>query len=196
MLIAKETIQLDQEQNHVTELTGPPGGGQGVIEEWRVLPHFENYEVSNWGRVKNRQGKIISQCKHPKGYLLVGLLDKHIHYTRLVHGLVAEAFIGPQPIGYDVHHKDGNKLNNNATNLVYILKCEHGKQSQCCGEGHSRAKLNNQQVKTMRMLYKKQGFSYGKISRIFKIDRSHVTDIIQGKFWKHVKQSSPWPRPR
>jgi HNH endonuclease len=39
--------------------------------------------------------------------------------TKLVHKLVAEAFIGDCPPGMEVCHGDGNYLNNRASNLSY-----------------------------------------------------------------------------
>ena len=42
-----------------------------------------------------------------------------------IHVLVAEAFIGQKPSGYQVHHIDGNKQNNIVENLMYISTKEH-----------------------------------------------------------------------
>jgi hypothetical protein len=42
-----------------------------------------------------------------------------------LHVLVAEAFIGDIPDGYEVHHIDGNKQNNIVTNLSVMESHEH-----------------------------------------------------------------------
>ena len=41
-----------------------------------------------------------------------------------VHCIMAHTFYGYKP-GYDVHHKDENKLNNSLSNLMYLTKAEH-----------------------------------------------------------------------
>lgn len=55
-------------------------------------------------------------AKNNSGYMIMNVEGK----TRTVHSLVAEAFLGPRPYGYDIDHIDGNKLNNNASNLRYV----------------------------------------------------------------------------
>jgi hypothetical protein len=44
---------------------------------------------------------------------------------KLVHLWVAKKKYGSIPKGAIVHHKDGNKLNNNPNNLILITKKEH-----------------------------------------------------------------------
>lgn len=41
------------------------------------------------------------------------------------HVFVAEAFHGPRPIGYETHHRDENKHNNDPSNLEYLTKSDH-----------------------------------------------------------------------
>jgi len=75
------------------------------------------YEVSTSGRVRNkRTGKILSIGKNHKGYAMVWLYDGESR-PKLVHRLVAEAFI-PNPASKpQVNHKDGDILNNSVGNL-------------------------------------------------------------------------------
>lgn len=46
-------------------------------------------------------------------------------FTKYVHDLVAEQFIGPRPEGYDIDHVDGNRSNNHYTNLEYVTRQEN-----------------------------------------------------------------------
>lgn len=43
-----------------------------------------------------------------------------------IHCIMAHTFYGYKQ-GYDVHHKDENKLNNALSNLVYLTKAEHSR---------------------------------------------------------------------
>lgn len=95
-------------------------------EEWRDILGYEGkYMVSNMGRVKsldyNRTGKekILSPGINTKGYLIVGLFKNGKQNMRLVHRLVAEAFI-PNPYNLpQVNHKDENIKNNIVSNLEW-----------------------------------------------------------------------------
>jgi hypothetical protein len=103
-----------------------------IPEEWKWIKGYEGlYQISNYGRLKsfhrNPNGTILS-TKNSKGdYLTVILRSKRREkerHTRL-HVLVAEAFIGDIPDGYEVHHIDGNKQNNIVTNLSVMESHEH-----------------------------------------------------------------------
>lgn len=78
------------------------------------------YSVSNFGRVMNRQNKIMSIGINSCGYVRVNLRytpDHKKHF--LLHRLVAKAFV-PNPMGHPcVNHIDGNKINNCAYNLEW-----------------------------------------------------------------------------
>src|SRR4029079_2379285 len=51
---------------------------------------------------------------------------------RFEHVLVWEAQIGPVPCGYEVHHKNGNKLDNRIENLCLVTRLEHKRIHSGC----------------------------------------------------------------
>lgn len=111
-------------------------------EVWLPVVDWEGfYEVSNMGRVRSRtrercthcgaarkQGGVLSphltKKKEPgKGYLAVRLSRPAGKVGRdifPVHRLVAMAFHGKAERPLQVNHKDGNKFNNNASNLEWV----------------------------------------------------------------------------
>lgn len=92
-------------------------------EEWRDIKWCEWYQVSNLGRVRNHDGRILSLREVNSGYLVV-LLKKY-HKGRTVHRLVAETFI-PNPYNKEqVNHIDGNKHNNCISNLEWCTPSEN-----------------------------------------------------------------------
>jgi hypothetical protein len=65
----------------------------------------------------------------------VGINQRAKEYTKIInskgckvfeHRQVWEDNIGEIPKGFFVHHKDGNKRNNNITNLELVNRIEHG----------------------------------------------------------------------
>jgi len=77
------------------------------------------YSISDTGVVKNvRTGRILKPFLSVKGYPRVNLFKGEKKYRSAhVHRLVAEAFL-PNP-KEQVNHIDGDKLNNNLSNLEW-----------------------------------------------------------------------------
>lgn len=97
-------------------------------EEWRPVPGFPGYEVSNLGRVLSRKYKrprVMASAPNSSGYRHVTLFREGRGKTFKVHGLVAAVFIGPRPDGHEVRHLDGDRLNNRLENLAYGTHSEN-----------------------------------------------------------------------
>ena len=92
-----------------------------MAEEWKIIGEAPNYAVSNFGRIKNvKTGRIRKASPTNLGYLQVGLNQNGKTLFRLVHRLVAQAFI-PNPKELpEVNHKDFNKNNNSIDNLEWV----------------------------------------------------------------------------
>lgn len=103
-------------------------------EIWKDIASFEGvYQISNYGRLKSfkkyKEGYVLSNTNENGDYLAVILSNGgKIRHTR-IHVLVAEAFIGKIPVGYHVHHKDGNKQNNIVSNIEIIHPKRHRKET-------------------------------------------------------------------
>lgn len=89
------------------------------------------YAVSDKGKILNtKTNKILSTWnKTEGGYLRVNLYNDGKLYARLVHVLVAEAFIPKPKVDPDtkleVNHKDGKKDNPAASNLEWATRAEN-----------------------------------------------------------------------
>ena len=142
------------------------------MEIWKPIKGFDGYEVSNEGNVRS-PWKTLSQYPNGRGYPRVSIGNK----MRLVHRLVAEAFI-ENPNGYPiVNHKDEDKTNNKATNLEW---CTHEYNSNYGGapiRASEKSRMpviqflpNGEEVEweSLRAVEKELGFSHGNISKACK----------------------------
>ena len=108
-------------------------------EVWIPIKGYEEfYEVSNMGRVRSldrlitknelkylRHGKVLKEGIDTAGYSFVMLQKNKAKKCCRVHRLVAEAFIVNENNKPQVNHIDGNKQNNNLSNLEYCTSCEN-----------------------------------------------------------------------
>lgn len=174
------------------------------IEEWRVVAGFENYIVSNRGRVKrecfNFKDTILSANhtmkldKMRSGHLRVGLTGRDGKRKRMfVHQLVCAAWHGPKPSPkHQVAHFDGDPLNNHPSNLRWATAKEnvadakrHGTLQHGLkpGEDHYNAKLTEAQVRLVRRMRHLRNMSYQKIADYFGVSVGCISDIIYGRTW-------------
>lgn len=89
-------------------------------EEWRVIPDYSNYMVSNLGRFKNLKTNKILRQYVVMNYLKVALrADNGVRKMVASHRIVALVFIGTNDKSLHINHKDENKLNNVVENLEF-----------------------------------------------------------------------------
>lgn len=109
-----------------------------MSERWKPVRGYEGfYEVSDLGNVRSvdriarhghrLRGKPIASRPNPErgGYVYVSLSRDGQMYTRRVHRLVLEAFVGPAPEGMEGCHNDGDPANNALSNLRWSTHQEN-----------------------------------------------------------------------
>ena len=105
-------------------------------EIWKDIKGYEGlYQVSNLGRVKRlrfinkntniEKERIKSQKIRKDGYLEVALYKNGKGKSIQVHRIVAKTFIPNIENKAQVNHIDGNKKNNNVSNLEWVLGSEN-----------------------------------------------------------------------
>ena len=87
------------------------------MEEYKTIKGFENYEISNTGKVREKINDRILDTFMNKGYTKIGLRIDGKRYIKDVHRLVAQTFILEFNNKSFVYHIDGNKNNNVVSNL-------------------------------------------------------------------------------
>lgn len=111
--------------------------------EWLPVVGFEGlYEVSSTGSIRSiarRQGTRVGRILAGRlstslndtwrtRYFRVALRKDGQRFEKPIHHLVAEAFLGPRPLGLEINHRDGNPQNNAASNLEYVTHSENVRQ--------------------------------------------------------------------
>lgn len=115
-----------------------------MTEIFKPIKGYESkYMISNLGNVKNlRTGNIMKPEVLRNGYLRVELWKDHTRKHKLVHRLVAEAFI-PNPLNLpQVNHKDEDKTNNSVDNVEWCdakYNSNYGTRGQRIGNQQSKA---------------------------------------------------------
>ena len=102
------------------------------------------------------------------------------------HRLVVEEDLGRKLESHeDVHHIDGNKLNNTIDNLKVLSKREHTIIHDRVGVRNNKTKLSEDQVLQIRELHM-TGLNYERLAENFGIDPSSASNIVRRKTWKHL----------
>ena len=99
-------------------------------EIWKDIKGYDGkYKVSSLGNIKSftykSKGKLLKPQEGRKGYLQVLLYKNNKAHPKKVHRLVAEAFLGNFCKKPQVNHIDGNKKNNNVSNLEMVTNSEN-----------------------------------------------------------------------
>jgi len=167
-------------------------------EKWEWIEGWEgDYEVSNLGRVRSYKldkdnGKIITGGSDSNGYFRVMLHNRGSFCRKSVHSLVATAFICEKPEGLEINHIDGDKRNNNSSNLEYLSHKDNmlhsrnnGLRKSMLGVSNINCKLDLFGVLMVRNL--KGKMMQKEIAFLFDILPEHVRAIQIGKYWGNVK---------
>lgn len=104
-----------------------------MIEEWKPVKDYDDYLISNFGRVKSikyKKERILKPKKNHKGYLSVGLSNNGKYKNAVIHRLVANAFLENTYNLPQVNHKDENKQNNCVSNLEFCTNDYNMKYSR------------------------------------------------------------------
>ena len=148
------------------------------------------YSTKNIGRAKYHQE--IKQRINNDGYCCITTGVNGKRKTTRVHRIIAAAFIPNVNNSPEVDHIDGNKLNNNVSNLQWLTGIENKKKTPFeirsathRHELNGRAMLTAEDVKQIRLLYK-NGMKQSEIADLYKRGWSTIHNIIIGNTWKGI----------
>lgn len=93
--------------------------------------------VDSRGRLRRLKSRVLSARVHD-GYPYVHLSRGAIGVSRAVHVLLAEAFLGPRPVGHEVRHSDGNRSNCTVGNLAWGTPSENQRDRENHGTSNHK----------------------------------------------------------
>ena len=162
------------------------------MEIFKDIKEFEGlYQISNLGNVLNvKTNKILSKRKYGCGYYGYALFKNKKRKEYKEHRLVAENFINNEFNLKLVNHINGIKTDNRVENLEWVTSHENHIHAmnlglKAKGEGHGCSKLKMEDVYKIKTMLK-EGVPQRKISKLFNVGQSAITDINLGKTWKHL----------
>lgn len=146
------------------------------------------YIVYTDGRVYSKiSNKLMKHCMTKAGYYMLG--------SKLgsVHRLVAKTFIGDIPPGMEVNHIDGDKTNNDLSNLEIVTKSENLKHAfqigvkTNLGSRNAMSKLTEPDIEKICELLL-SGYDNESIASLYSLHPRYVSLIRGHKRWGHITE--------
>lgn len=182
------------------------------MEQWKDVSGYEGlYQVSDLGRVRSldrvvncnggtrrARGRVLTPST-VLGYCNVTLQDALTGRQKIyrVHRLVMLAFVGPSDL--EVNHKDGDKANNQLSNLEYVNSSENKRHAISAlgvvygrnlralpGEESGKAILTEGQVLEIRRLYGTGNYIQRQLADMFNVTRSAINAVVNRQSWTHI----------
>lgn len=175
-------------------------------EIWKDIEGYEGcYQVSNLGRIKSLSRKVKVQNNHTRttkekiispiiqatGYSVICLGQ---HNPKLIHRLVAIAFIPNFDNKRTVNHINGIKTDNRLENLEWatysenmVHAFENSLNTSIKGESRWNSKLTEDDVCQILQLNSMYGLKQKMIAKEYGISTGMVNVIFKRKAWKHIQ---------
>jgi len=163
-------------------------------EFWKSHPEYAGIEVSTLGNVRTldrvtsnekitcfTKGRVLKQQLKYNGYMQIRIPVDEKWVTKLVHRLVAQAFI-PNPNNLpQINHKDCDPTNNNVENLEWCTSSYDAKYREKHGIsraeaiGHPLFAINLSTLKVSRFKTQHQA------SQTLGINQQNINSVIKDK---------------
>lgn len=173
-----------------------------IEKQWKTLIYqnktYEQFEVSNYGELRNAISGHIYKLNLMNGYLgvCVSLGSRNNKKAFKIHKAVAETFI-PNPNNLpEVNHITGDKTKNEAWNLEWCTRQENqihavktGLQTyeSISGKNNYRAKLSQEVLDYIRKYYIPNDKEFGcrALAKKFNVDHSTISRAINKICYKN-----------
>lgn len=177
-------------------------------ENWKAIAGYEGYyEVSDTGKIRSVDRVVINRgfpqrlkgvtLRHnlnQNGYPYVIICKNGKTKCQCIHKAVAAAFVDNPDGRRVINHKDGNKQNNNASNLEWTTSLENnlhalrtGLRVPTRGEKQGKSVLKEHQVYEIRRRAD-SGESVKKLAQEFGVKEAAVSAVKHRRTWRHLPE--------
>ena len=153
---------------------------------------YTKYSVDEKGTIFGPKG-LIRPFLHHTGYLVFTARKENKQKQFRAHRFIMECLLGKSCLL--VNHKDGDKTNNNPSNLEYVTPKQNtrhaflsGLMKGFSGETNSMAKLTNEQAKNL-ICDLKSGLRNKELGSRYGLHPNYVSLIRSKKRWKKLWDS-------
>lgn len=163
------------------------------MSEWRTVPGWERYYVSNEGGVFDAINRTMLQIGD---YQRVVLYKSRVRSGRKVSPgrLVLEAFVGPCPEGMECCHWDDNRLNNHISNVRWGTRGDNITDAYRNGRGDKSGEKNGCAVMTEANVLEAielrktdvKAWPYYRLGERYGVSAQAVFAAVKGKKWKKL----------
>ena len=145
-------------------------------EIWKEIKGFEGlYEVSNFGNIMNKKTKRLLKCDVTNSYAKVTLSKNNQTFKKYIHRIVYESHIGPLVEGYQINHKDFNRLNNYSSNLEQVTVFENNLHSR----DRNFFKIDFKMAKEMR----DSNLNSIELSAFYDLNDRQIRRVLKNEAW-------------
>lgn len=152
--------------------------------EWKILKENENYSINKKGEIKNNiTKKILSpSINKDSGYYQIDLWKNNKSKKYTLHRLVASNFIPNLENKPTVDHIDGNRLNNDISNLRWATYSEQNSRFNTFGVRSEKIKVIN--INGEELIFNR----IKDVAKYFNCNISNISQMLKkGTFGKRGK---------
>ena len=154
------------------------------MEEFRDLKGFENYQISNLGRIYSKKRRTCLKVKRlgNSGYYQVRLSKDGSYVYKNLHRLIAETFI-PNPNNLrTVNHINGNKLDNRISNLEWADDSTQQHHAYLTGlKDSTQHVLSEQEILEVYKKYFENNQSIYSLAKEYNTRKQQIAKLVKGQ---------------